>query len=34
MTSTVMELSLGEDSRYLPFVSGGIIYGLILLPLG
>jgi hypothetical protein len=34
MTSTVMELSSGEDSRYLPFVSGGIIYGLILIPLG
>jgi hypothetical protein len=34
MTSTVMELSSGEDSRYLPFVCGAIIYGLILIPLG
>lgn len=34
MTSTVMELSSTEESRYLPFVGGGIIYGLILLPLG
>lgn len=34
MTSTVMELSSGEDSRYLPFASGAIIYGLILIPLG
>lgn len=34
MTSTVMELASGEDSRYLPFASGAIIYGLILIPLG
>lgn len=34
MTSTVMELSSGEDSQYLPFASGAIIYGLILIPLG
>lgn len=34
MNSTVMELASEEDSSYLPFLSGGIIYGLILLPLG
>jgi hypothetical protein len=34
MNSTVMELGRGEESRFLPLVAGGIIYGLILLPLG
>jgi len=34
MNSTMMELSDGKEARYLPFLSGGIIYGLILLPLG
>jgi hypothetical protein len=34
MNSTVMELASEDDSRYLPFVAGGIIYGLVLLPLG
>lgn len=34
MTSTVMELSAGKDSRHWPFISGGILYGLVLLPLG
>jgi hypothetical protein len=34
MNSTIMELSGGKEARYLPFLSGGIIYGLILLPLG
>jgi hypothetical protein len=33
MNSTMMELSGGKEARYLPFLSGGIIYGLILLPL-
>jgi hypothetical protein len=34
MNSAMMELSDGKGARYLPFLSGGIIYGLILLPLG
>ncbi|WP_027801482.1 hypothetical protein [Paraburkholderia dilworthii] len=33
MTSTIMELPSGKDGRFLPFVSGGLTYGLILLPL-
>jgi hypothetical protein len=34
VNSTVMELPSDKDGRYLPFVAGGILYGLILLPLG
>jgi hypothetical protein len=34
MTSTVMELSPGEESHYPPFVCGGVIYGLLLVTLG
>lgn len=34
MNSMIMELSGGKEARYLPFLSGGMIYGLILLPLG
>ena len=34
MNSTVMELPSEKDGRFLPFVLGGLIYGLILLPLG
>jgi len=33
MNSTVMELASKEDAEFLPFLAGGIIYGLILLPL-
>jgi hypothetical protein len=33
MNSTIMELPSEKDGRFLPFVLGGIIYGLILLPL-
>lgn len=34
MNSTIMELSEEREARYLPFLSGGLIYGLILVPLG
>jgi len=34
MTSTVMELSPGAESRYRPVVYGGVIYGLLLVTLG
>lgn len=34
MNSTVMELSDTNRAGYIPFLSGGIIYGLMLLPLG
>jgi hypothetical protein len=34
MNSAVMELPGHKDGRFLPFVLGGLIYGLILLPLG
>jgi hypothetical protein len=34
MNSTVMELPSEKDGRFLPFVMGGLIYGVILLPLG
>lgn len=34
MNSTVMELPSEKDGRFLPFVIGGLLYGLLLLPLG
>ncbi|MGK6310761.1 hypothetical protein [Variovorax sp. DT-64] len=34
MNSTIMELPSESDGRFLPFVTGGLVYGLILLPLG
>jgi hypothetical protein len=34
MNSTIMELPSEADGRFLPFVTGGLVYGLILLPLG
>jgi hypothetical protein len=34
MNSTIMELPSERDGRFLPFVSGGISYGMILVPLG
>ena len=34
MNSLIMELPSGKDGRFLPFIAGGLVYGLILLPLG
>jgi len=34
MNSTIMELPPEKDGRFLPFLVGGLLYGLILLPLG
>lgn len=34
MTSAIAELRAGKDGRFLPFLLGGLGYGLILLPLG
>jgi hypothetical protein len=34
MNSAVMELPSDKDGRFMPFMIGGILYGLILLPLG
>jgi hypothetical protein len=34
MNSLIMELPTEKDGRFVPFMAGGIIYGLILLPLG
>jgi len=33
MTSAAMELPTEKDGRFLPFLAGGLIYGLLLLPL-
>jgi hypothetical protein len=33
MNSTIMELPSEKDGRFLPFMAGGVVYGLILLPL-
>jgi len=33
MNSTIMELPSEKDGRFLPFATGGVIYGMILLPL-
>jgi len=34
MNNSIMELPAGKDGRVIPFVLGGILYGLILIPLG
>jgi hypothetical protein len=34
MNSLIMELPAEKDGRFLPFIAGGLVYGLILLPLG
>ena len=34
MNNTVMELPSERDGRFVPFMVGGLLYGLILLPLG
>ena len=34
MNSAVMELPSEKDGRFLPFMLGGLVYGLVLLPLG
>jgi hypothetical protein len=34
MNSTIMELPSEKDGRFLPFMTGGVVYGLILVPLG
>jgi hypothetical protein len=34
MNSLIMELPSEKDGRFFPFMAGGIVYGLILLPLG
>jgi hypothetical protein len=34
MNSSIMELPSEKDGRFLPFLCGGLVYGLILLPLG
>ena len=34
INSTLLELPTGRDGRPLPFVAGGLLYGLVLLPLG
>jgi hypothetical protein len=34
MNSLIMELPSEKDGRFLPFMIGGVVYGLILLPLG
>jgi len=34
MNSLIMELPAGKDGRFWPFMTGGLAYGLILLPLG
>jgi hypothetical protein len=34
MNNSIMELPSGKDGRFLPFMAGGLLYGLLLLPLG
>jgi len=34
MNSTIMELPSEKDGRFLPFLAGGLAYGVILIPLG
>jgi hypothetical protein len=34
MNSLIMELPSEKDGRFVPFMTGGIAYGIILLPLG
>jgi hypothetical protein len=33
MNSSIMELPTDKDGRFLPFLAGGIVYGLVLIPL-
>jgi hypothetical protein len=34
MNNTIMEMPSEKDGRFVPFLLGGLVYGLILLPLG
>ena len=34
MTNALMELAAGKDGRFLPFLAGSVLYGLMLIPLG
>lgn len=34
MTNALMELSEGKDGRFVAFMSGALLYGLMLIPLG
>jgi hypothetical protein len=34
INSAIMEVPSEKDGRFVPFMTGGLIYGLILLPLG
>jgi hypothetical protein len=34
MNNTIMELPSEKDGRFVPFMAGGLVYGLMLLPLG
>ncbi len=34
MNSLILELPTEKDGRFWPFITGGLLYGLILLPLG
>ena len=34
MNSLISELPSEKDGRFLPFLAGGLLYGVILLPLG
>jgi hypothetical protein len=34
MNSLIMELPADKDGRFMPFMTGGVVYGLILVPLG
>jgi hypothetical protein len=34
VNALIMELPAEKDGRFLPFMAGGLVYGLILLPLG
>jgi len=34
VNGAIMELPSDKDGRFVPFMFGGVIYGLILLPLG
>jgi hypothetical protein len=34
MNSAIMELPTEKDGRFVPFLAGSLIYGIVLLPLG
>ena len=34
MNTMIMELPTEKDGRFVPFMAGGAIYGLVLLPMG